>query len=339
MKSTMRKRRLCVIAGLLLVAGCGIDQGGSPAPEEVPQTASITYGPIDGFGSIILNGQTIGTAGATIFINEIAAGEADLRVGQIARVESVITNSTNSAVRVDYRPSLAGPVSEIDQQAAELTVLGQTVVVDDATVFDLPGVVSVADIAASTVIEVSALSRPGGTLLARYVGVPPDPATFSIATTISSVDPGQLVFALGNLNVDYSQVNVLEVPGGIPTVGLTVRVVGTTLGNAGELIADRVLQIGTDPGVFSLLDTDLSTSAAAGSIAGDVDAFTANFVGFIETSNAESLLTINNLIVGLDEATTIVGGDTADLIAGTLVRVEGEITSPGNVAASLITIL
>lgn len=334
-----RGKYVAVIALVTLLAACGIDQGGSPAQEETAQSGAVTYGPIDGFGSIIVNGDTIGTSSATVTVNGVPAAEADLSVGQIVRVESIVDSVSNDAVAVAYQANVIGPVATVDAQAGALTVLGQDLVTDAATRIDVPGVAALADLAAGTIVEISALERPGGSQLVRYIGVPSDPNRFVIATTISSIDTAALQFTLGGATVDYSQVNVLDVPGGIPAVGLTVLAVGTALGNAGELVADQVLALGTNPGLFSLFDTDLSNSAIAPSVSAEFTDFSASFVGFIETSNNSSLLTINNVIVSFGADTTIVGGEAVDLNAGVLVRVRGDVTSPGNVSAAEISIL
>ena len=53
----------------LALVACGIDQGGAPTPQQDVQSAAVTYGPIDGFGSVVLNGETIGTTSANVLVN------------------------------------------------------------------------------------------------------------------------------------------------------------------------------------------------------------------------------------------------------------------------------
>lgn len=330
---------LVVTTPMLLLVGCEIDQGGGPNPPQVTQSAAVTYGPIDGFGSIVVNGDTISTTTAPVLINGVAAAEADLKVGQVVRVESLLVNSTASASLVEYQASVIGPVSAIDAATGVLGVLGQSIAADASVVLDIPGVATLADINVGAVIEVSALTRPDGSMFATYLGAPAANTVFTLGTTISAVDLGLMQFTLGGIVIDYSQANVIDLVGGQPAVGQIVAVIGTSFGNAGELIADQVLQLGADPGLFSLSDTDLASSSIALGQNVEFGGFDANFVGFIETSDNASTLTINDVVVSFDGNTTIVNGGPGDLNADTLVQIKGEIVSPGIVSADEITIM
>ena len=324
---------------VLALVACGIDQGGGPAPEQVTQTAAVTYGPIDDFGSIVLNGETIGTVTASILVNGMPASEVDLNVGQVVRVDSLIDNSVSTATLVQYQANVIGPMTAIDAQMGVLTVLGQTIDTDAATELNLPGVASLVDIPVDTVVEVSGLSRPDGSLLATYLGTPAAINQFSIGTAVTAVDLAGMQFTVGGILVDYSQAAIIDLIGGQPAAGQIVLVIGSTFGNAGELIAEQVLQLGVEPGIFSLLDTDLANSSVAASQVGDSVGFQANFIGFIETSNNATTLTINNVFVSFDAATSIVGGAASDLNVGVLVQITGDVANPGSVTATEILIL
>lgn len=328
-----------IIATAAPLAACGIDQGGTPAPPE-PQTASVTYGSIDGFGSIVLNGETIPTANALFLVNGVPGVEADLRVGQIVRVISTVQNNVKDALVADYQSNIQGQVAAVDAAAGTITVLAQTIQLAPSVALDVTGVATLADLNVATPVEISGLTRTDGSLFATYVGTPAVVNQFGLSSTISAVDLNAMSFMAGGITVDYSQAAMLQLPGGMPAIGQIVRVVGTQLGAGGELIADEVVAINSDPGLFGTGDTDLATSAAtAGLNAAELTGFDASFIGFIVMSDNASTLTINDVTVSFDATTTLVGGTANDLNADTLVQIRGDVTGPGAVRALEIIIL
>ena len=106
----------------------GIDRGG----------VTISQGPINGFGSVIVNGVRYSTTGATITIDDRPGTESDLRAGQVVRVEGTVdaTGTAGTARSISFNDDVEGPVQSIDPAAARLVVLGQTVQVGRATSFD-----------------------------------------------------------------------------------------------------------------------------------------------------------------------------------------------------------
>ncbi|MFQ5610082.1 MAG: DUF5666 domain-containing protein, partial [Woeseiaceae bacterium] len=288
-------QRSWILFGLTVAAlsGCGIDQGGGPRPEQSVQTASVTYGSIDGFGSVILNGETIPTANALFLINGVPGAEADLRLGQVVRVFSIVTDGVKDGLAVDYQSNVQGPVMAVDAVAGTLTVLGQTVAVAPNAQLNIPGVTTLADLSAGTPVEVSALTQLDNSLFTTYVGAPVNAGELRISTMITAVDLNAMQFTIGGITVDYSQAVMLQLPGGQPAVGQIVSVVGLQLGGGGEIIADQVVAIASEPGLFGSNDTNLATSssAVAGLNVAEITGFDANFLGFIVMSDNASTLT------------------------------------------------
>lgn len=323
----------------LALGACGIDQGGAPAPTPSSAKASVTYGPIEAFGSIILNGETIDTATATILVNDLPATDADLRVGQLVRVISLTEDDSAIAQLIEYRPNLSGPVDAVNASTATLAVLGREIEVATNAALDVSGVTTLGDVPIGSFVEVSALQRPDGTLLATFIGTAPTNSLLEIGTSITAVDLAAMRFSLGPLSVDYSQANLIEVQGGQPAVGQIVLVSGVSFSNAGELIADQVIELETQPGLFSAIDTDFANPALSSALSTDVSEFDANFIGFITTSNNASTLSVNDITVSFDATTIINGGTATDLDPSTLVQIRGEVTATGEVSALQITIL
>ena len=143
----------------------GIDRGG----------ITIAQGPINGFGSVIVNGVRYSTTGATITIDDQPGVESDLRVGQVVRVEGQLDagGTTGTATRVSYDDDVEGPIQSIDRSAT-LVVLGQTIMVGPSTSFDdriSPR--SLAGLAVGDRIEVSGLVTAGGVIEATRIELKP----------------------------------------------------------------------------------------------------------------------------------------------------------------------
>ena len=138
------RRRELLLATLAMLGGCGgVDSGGTGTG------ASSTYavGPINGFGSIIVNGVRYDDNSASIDDDDGRMRTKDeLKLGMQTEVlASAITTSagvssaTASSIRV--RSEIVGALEAIDTVNARLSVLGQNVDVVATTVFDaaLPG--------------------------------------------------------------------------------------------------------------------------------------------------------------------------------------------------------
>ena len=160
---------------LLVLAGCGIDQGGAPAPTAGAPAASasemLVIGPITGFGSVIVNGLTLQTGAADILVDGNPVSESVLREGQIIRAVATVTSSSLNAISIEYQENVRGPVATLDAAAGTITVLGQRVQTNAQTVFDIGGGSSLNDLALPARVEVSGFRLPNGSLLATYIGV------------------------------------------------------------------------------------------------------------------------------------------------------------------------
>ena len=133
-----QKRRTSFHAALLVLAtlsACGIDQGDAvpPPPDDPLPTAQTTYGPITGFGSILVNGLTVDVSEALVLVDGFPATEADLNVGQIVRVLSLVENNEISAFLVEYQENAVGPIQNLDVGNGTFTVLDQQIQTDTDT--------------------------------------------------------------------------------------------------------------------------------------------------------------------------------------------------------------
>jgi dihydroxyacetone kinase DhaKLM complex PTS-EIIA-like component DhaM len=337
--------RSVAAAAVLLVASCGIDQGGYRDPivanNPPPPQLVLVSGPIEAFGSVHVNGLKLDTAHAQIRIDGNAAAQAELRLGQMIRAVALVESASTAALSIDYADNVVGPVAALDVNLGELTVLGQRVRVMATTRFDGAGLAALRDVQPGDRVAVSGIALPSGGVLATFIGRAASSAPLKVTTPITGLASAGLKFDLGGLTVDYSRAVLLDVPGGIPAPNLVVEVTGTTVTN-GELLAERVRALPLVPGAFTAAATALTGAevpAAALAPATAAQPTAANFVGVISARSAPAALTLLDLQVLLTGTTTVVGGTADDLAPGTRIRVEARILGPGQVEATLITIL
>jgi hypothetical protein len=332
-------QRPSVFAIALLVASCGIDQGGYAPPDVISsQTAQtvLISGPIDAFGSVHVNGLELDTSRAQVRIDGRPASEADLRVGQMIRAVARVDGTTAAALSIDYEENVVGPVAGVDAAAGEFMVLGQRVRATAGTRFDGGRLVRIGDLRVGDRVAVSGLTLSGNTLLATYVGRAAATEPFEVTAVVTAVGPAATTFELGALTVDYSRAAVLELPAGQPTTSTVVEVTGSTIDN-GVLVAERVRALPLLPGTFTAAATALtSAEQPAAMLASSSPAVAARFVGVITTTGVDALV-FGDLDVSVTPATVVVG-ERAGLVAGARVMVVGRIAALGRIEATRIEI-
>ena len=191
--------------------------------------SGVAMGGIDDFGSIIVNDRTIDTSDALFSVEGSEAEQSDLQVGQHVLV---VTDADDSAVAVVYRSLVKGPVTEIvalDAVAgtAELTVLGQRVLIDATTVLDD---LSLATLAIGDLVEVSGVVNASNAIVASFLEDKPALETYKVVGTVENV--AESTFSIGGLLVSYGEADSLA-------LGVKVEVVGT-VDDDGVLVAASV---------------------------------------------------------------------------------------------------
>jgi hypothetical protein len=325
---------------LCCLAGCGIDQGGVANPPPASSTSTLVVsGPIEGFGSVIVNDTKLETGTASVMVDGNPATAADLRVGQVIRAIVREDGATTTALFIEFQNNLSGNIVTLDPAAGSLTALGQTIVTAADTRFDIPGVTGLADLQVGDRILVSGIPTPTGEIFATYIGSDDVAAPFEVTTVITAADQPNLSFDLGSQVVDFSQALLVDVAASMPEPGSIVRVIGSSVAN-GKLVADQVLGLARLPGAFSAAATQISDSEVAmiGAAPADTQR-TANFIGFVTATRLPDAIVVADVNVQLDAGTVVVGGITRDLQPGQRIQVEGRILEIGSVNATVITIL
>jgi hypothetical protein len=299
-----------------LFVACGGEMSAGIQGSGAPVAASVTaVGPINAFGSIFIDGVEYSTAGAQIRIDDQPGTEGDLHVGQIVTLKGTVNPDglTGTASDVAFSGDLRGPVSQIDLDAGTFVVLGQTVRVTDATLFDddfqAPAITG---FPIGVVVEVSGFADGAGNLVASRIDASTAMSGFRVRGVVQQLDAMAHTFRINGLTVDYSGV----APNGTLANDAVVIVQGTTLPGNGTLMATRVQVVG-------------GLNAAAND-QGRIEGFITAFV-----SNAD--FTVNGQRVTTDAA-TVLDLHGATLAVNTPVKVRGTFNTSGVLMASKVEV-
>jgi hypothetical protein len=245
------------LAFLALSCGTGSDYAGGGTGGTGISTGSITA-----FGSVVVNGvhfKTDGDVAPGFRTNKLVNGWEDRSGRQdkgVFAAGMIVTvrhgTADNNASEIEYRDNLRGPIARIITGADNtIEVLGQTVVVDNNTIFDGT---AFASLQRDDVVEVSGFADNAGRIRAAYIlrmapPMPPPFREFEVKGFVSGLSGA--TFRLGPLPdgqgapvlVSYSPAAVSGLPGR-PADGMFVQVVTTDWGPVpGFLTANRVVKL------------------------------------------------------------------------------------------------
>ena len=206
------RRRDWLLAALAVLGGCGgVDSGGTGVGMAQP---TLAFGPITGFGSIIVGGVRYDESNATIEADDgTMLARANLRLGMQAEVmASQITSSATSAPSavassVRLRSEIVGPVEAIDTALGELTVLGQRIAVIVSTAFDDTLTAGLVALSAGDVVEVYAgLDRAAGRYVASRVERRMAGTGYKVRGVVESLSLASRTLTIGTAVIDWSAV-------------------------------------------------------------------------------------------------------------------------------------
>jgi len=225
--TTMRRLRrtgaaALLAAGAMLLAACG--GGSDPVADEA--AASYSEGPIEGLGSVIVGGVRYDDSTAIVEDEDgNSAARSELQLGVTVEIDaSHVRNLVARALRIRFGAEIVGPVSKVDAGASTLVVLGQTVEVNDTTVFskDLPA--TLAEIQVGTVLAVHALYvEESGHYIATRLDARPNAPVYRLRGPVSDLDKNAKTFRIGPELISYANIAPAELPSELAN-GLRVRV-------------------------------------------------------------------------------------------------------------------
>lgn len=309
----------------IVLTSCGGGGGGSaPAPLPGPTTATgidrggISFGTLDRFSSIYVNGIRFDTSNAIFTINGVAGSEANLSIGQVVLVVGTINSNgiNGNASQVIFNDNVKGPIEagSIDLLNQTFRVLGQNIVVTVDTVFDndiVPS--SLAGLSDGDFVEISGLVNSNGDIVASFVDDDNGP-DLEVRGIVSNLDTTNSLFNINGLVVDYSNAVLDDFPNGVIADGDQVEAKGVSLGSNGELLATKVELEG-----LNVNNGDV----------GEIEGFIANFVSPTD-------FTVNGIPVTTNAATVFDDGNAANLANGVRVEIDGSFNAAGVLVATKV---
>jgi hypothetical protein len=297
---------LLIVATTQLFASCGGGGGGISG-------TGLVFGPITGFGSIIVNNIAFDVADATILLNGAPAAESDLRLGMLVTVRGQRDSGATTGVAdsVDFDSVLRGPIEAVDVGTGTVQVLSQLTRTNSSTVFDG---IDLATANIGDVVEVSGFVDGDGIVLATRLDAKPGSSIFDIEGTISGIDIIARTFFIGMLQVDYSAADIEDAPSTGLTNGLFVEVEGFSPPEGGLLVA---------------VEVEVSDDSFGGE-----EGENAELEGFVTEIISPTRFVINgNQNVETSAETEYRDGVPSDLVVNALVDVDGEFDLAGTLLA------
>lgn len=235
---------LSATTAVVALVACG-GGGGDTAATGGGTTAAAnnyTLGTISGFGSVVVGGVRFDDSNATIEDEDgNAFRSSDLKLGMRVQLDARGVDhalGTGIAQRIRFGSEIVGPVGAIDTGASTVVVLGQTVLVTTATIFDSSLSGGLSALTAGAVIEVHGiLDETTGKVTATRIE-PKAAATFyRVRGKVSDYNATAKTFKIGSEVISFA--SVANVP---PTLanGRIVRVQLLTAQVAGAWVATRI---------------------------------------------------------------------------------------------------
>jgi hypothetical protein len=314
-----------VAVGALVVAcgGGGVGSTGTGAT-----SGSYSSGTISGFGSVIVNGVRYDTTNVTVADDDEGTASADdsaLKLGMEVAIDAGdvqrFTDGSTSkaqASRVSYGSALLGPVSGVDAAGLSLTVLGQSVKVTAATVFDASLSGGLMALPAGAIVNVHGLYD-------KVTGV----------TTASRIELKTSPVAFYRLRGVVSELNTMA-----KTLKIGGQPVSYVAAAAGQINADlangQVVRAKLDPVQATGVWAAVRIKSAEPRLH-DHERQEAELEGVITTYSSKADFKVNGLPVDASASTVVfVNGTAVDLAAtGARVEVDGTVINGVLVASKV----
>ena len=353
----------------LILAACGGGGGSSPSNSSSGPTgvsASSSSGAITAFGSVFVNGHEYATAGAQVVDDDTGATDtrvSALEVGQVVDIDPASNSTTTTPVArlLHVHPLVRGVVDAWDGTANTLTVMGQVISLDSATLFsDHRACVSATTNACTPIGDASGLALTatsgGATTPGSYVSV--DGYLFSsgsgaaniVATLVAIHDSptgatGALYKVEGVVTTTSATAGSAGVTIGSLQVNLgsaTCRVQGHSTACAGAFaVGDIVSAFATTAPTLPATSFNATVALQRNHLPVETAGSTVEFDGRVSSFTAASGMAAASFVVrGVEVDTAALPAGTSLPAVGDLVAIVGTVSSDGlSVAASSIRIL
>jgi hypothetical protein len=242
---------------------------------------TTSYGHIDEFGSIFVNGVEYEISAADIRINGQPATESQLRLGQVVTVKGRINaeGTAGEATEVTATSVVRGPLAQVDLENGTLRVLGQRIRLLPDTFLDeklhLGGILGLLP---GIKVQVSGFPNAAGEIVATRIDlVLGGPSGSRFTGVMQSLNTNANTFRVNDEVVSYSDATLV----GTLADGSTVSVEGTVPFGQGVLRATRVEvvsgvggavdEIGQVEGLITVFNSAADFALGAQRVATDAD--------------------------------------------------------------------
>jgi hypothetical protein len=215
---------LIALVAILVLSGCGggVDSGGTGATP-----ASVTVGPVSGFGSVVVGGIHHDESRASIVDDDGQPLGADaLQLGTMTAIEgsTVVDSGTrreSTAQRVRVVEQVIGPLESVEPAGTSLRVLGQRVVVTPTTVLDARLSGGLAALRAGDVLAVfGQLDVAEARIVATRIEPRPQAPAFVLRAPVDNYERGLRRLVMGGVVIDLSALGEAELPASLPAGAL-----------------------------------------------------------------------------------------------------------------------
>lgn len=300
-------------AAAMIMAACGGSDSSPPPPDGgvQPGTMSTVVGTISSFGSVIVNGVKFDDSSAAVTMDGAVAGRDRLRLGMVVQIRGRIRgDGTGTADSIRYEDCVEGPITAMNQVQNTLTVLGQTVHVDDGTVFDGVTLRDMNSFSVGDTVEVSCVpdstnNRFQAMRMERKGTFVNGVTEMEVKGPVANLNLAAGTCTIGGLTVNFAGIGAPERPAGLAN-GMLVEAGGRGYAN-GVLTADR------------LRDRDRDRIQTPDGDGIEVEGYVSDFVSITSFK-------VNGQVVNASSA-TIRNGTAADILNGVRVEVEGSMAS------------
>lgn len=307
-----------IVSALALTACGGGGGGGTPAAST--SSSVVSQGVVTAKGSIFVNGIEFSSTGATITIDDNPGIESDLKVGMTVKVRGTSDDVTKkgTATKIEARDALEGRIDSVDDVNKTITVMGQTVRVEDNITRlnddDTVKVFSAAAFAVGNIVEVNGFADDNGGLRATRVA----------KKTTGEFEAKGFVTGLGATSFGLSLT-----PGGASFITVNF--------SAGQLPAGTVngslveVKSAVAPSVGAITASLIKPEDKLGAENEKVE------VEGIVSSGTLASFVVNGQQVVTNAATLFEGGLSSDFATGVKLEAEGTLNASGAIVATKIS--
>ena len=324
---------LTTLTGLYLSA-CGgssdsnvIGENGDNAPVAALQKTE-TFGQIDAFGSVVVNGVRYNSDNAEITVNGEEAEVADLEVGYIVKitVEGVDEEGAPIAVKIEYTADIIGPIESVDLESGVIRVFNRTIQLSSLTIFGDNLEDQLDTLQPGVVVEISGFAGENEAIEAGYIQRRFDQAPQRLSGLVDNLDAENLTITINGEQISLDQLSDFDFSD--LSEGDNVSIEVTVENNL--VVAVEHPEFGS----FSDVDDDDMVDNSERTI----DLTIAGRVRDYDTQ-AQSF-TLHRFDTSLSDEAVFVDGEASELMEGSFVKLEGVATlstqnNPSFVASSV----